>query len=167
MNTLRLSSVPSPFVSSKMRMRSRALALGRAQRVGVRLGHPQAAAIVDREGDRPHDVGLGGGERHREPFGTVIARAASAPDRPACGTCSSGGSVVGVGGRDLVREERPRVVKAEVVEVDVRPGALPEVDGGRRAALVVHEADEDVAAGVRLEIDDRGAQQRAVRPEMV
>ena len=46
-----------------------ALSLGRAQRIGVRLGHPEAPAIVEREANRPNDVGLRGGKLDREPLG--------------------------------------------------------------------------------------------------
>ena len=64
----------------------------------------------------------------------------------------------GVRRRDLVGEERPLVVKAEVVEADVRPGFSSDVRRGRRAGLVVHEANHDDLARLRPEIHDHGPQ---------
>ena len=43
-----------------------ALAFGRAHGIGVRLGDPQPAAVVERERDRLDDVRLGRGERDGE-----------------------------------------------------------------------------------------------------
>ena len=87
-----------------------ALAFRRAHRIGVRLDDPQPAAVVEREGDRLHDVRLARGERDRE---TLAAR--SSPwrpllaDRPACGTGRPSAAACSTSDRDdLVRKERPR-----------------------------------------------------------
>ena len=56
-----------------------------ADRIGVGLGDPEPAAIVDRHRDRLHDVGLAGGKRHLKPSGTTICLAASSGGKPANG----------------------------------------------------------------------------------
>ena len=135
-----------------------AFALGRPQRVAVRLRHPQAAAIVDRERDRTDDVGLGGGQRHREPFGHGHRARRLDARQARMGRGLERRERAAVGRRDLVGEERPLGVKAEPVERDVRPGALLQVRRGRRACLFVHEADHDELARLRPEIHDHGTQ---------
>ena len=160
--TLRLSSVPSPSVSSKIRMRSLPFALRRANRVGVRLGDPEPAAVVDRERDRPDDVGLGGRELHgealrqRHRLGRFDAREPGMDDR------IHRRHQRHVRRGELVRKERLGVVEAEAIEVDVRPRVFLDVGRGRRAGLLVDDADEDVPAGVGPQIDDRRTQARAV-----
>ena len=141
-----------------------ALAFRGAHRIGVRLGDPQPAAIVERERDRPHHVGLGGRERHREALRhghrprRLDARQArrAAPDPSAAAAVMSAGD-------DLVREERPRIVKAEAVEVDVRPGILLDVGRGGRAGLLVDEPDEDVLAAYARRSTTAGRSARAGR----
>ena len=54
-------------------------------------------------------------------------------------------------------------MKTEVVEIDVRPGMLFDVDGGRRSRFLVDEPDEDRFSGVSLEIDHHRAKQRPIR----
>ena len=123
-------------------------ALRRADGIGVRFGDPQPAAIVEGEGDRPHDVRLGRRQRDREPLRHGHRAGRLSGDSPACGHRIHRRHRADVGRRDFVREEGPRRVEAEVVEVDVRPRVLFEVDRRGRARLVVHEADEDGLVGV-------------------
>ena len=55
-----------------------------------------------------------------------------------------------------------RVVEAEVIEVDVRPGTLFQIGRNRLSRLVVHQPNHDVAADEGLEVDDDRAQRRVV-----
>ena len=66
------SKWPSPLVSSKMRMRSRALlAFGQPVADRSALDDPEPAAIVDGHGDRLDDVRLAGEQRGPEAFGQL------------------------------------------------------------------------------------------------
>ena len=139
-----------------------ALPLGRAHRIGVRLGHPESPAIVEREANGANDVRLGGGKLDRETLGHghrlrgVRCREAGVPDRV------HRRQRVDFRRGDLGGEERSRFVEAEVVEVDVRPRALFEVRGHRLPCFVVHQANHDVAAHEGLEVDNDRAQRGVV-----
>ncbi len=135
-----------------------AFALGRPQRVAVRFRHPQAAAIVERERDRTDDVGLGGGQRHREPLGHGHRARRFGARQARMGGRFEWREGAGLGRRDLIGEERPLVVEAEPVEGHVRPGAHLEVRRGRRAGLVVDDTDHDQLARLGAEIHDHGTQ---------
>ncbi len=114
------------------------LVLRDADRVRVRLGHPEPPPVVDREADRLVDVGLAGKERHPEPVG----------HRHRLGGVlgSQAGVEEGVGGR-LLRAEDDRVVEPDIVEVDVAPAPR----------VVIDQADEDILAtcGVRSKLTRR------------
>ena len=130
--TLRVSNRPSPSVSSKIRMRSCAWSSADAPRVGIGLGDPEPAAVVDRHGDRLDDVGLAGEERDLEarrhghrPRGLLGAEAGVPIDVERRGPAPG-------------RDGRLGVVQPEVVEVDVAPAA----------ALAIHQPDHDLLAQV-------------------
>ena len=131
--------------------------------IGVRFGDPEAPAIVEREADGPRDVRFGGGELHGEAFGQAhrpcgfFARQAAVQNR------IDGRQRRRFLGGDLGGEKRPRLMKAEVVEIDVRPGMLFDVDRGRRSRFLVDEPDEDLFSGVSLQIDHHRAEQRPIR----
>ena len=133
-----------------------------AHRIGVCFGDPQAAAIVQREGDRPDDVGLGGGDldgeslRHGHRPRRFRGRQALVYHR------IHRRHQQDVRRGRLVREEGPRRVEPEAIEVDVRPGILADVRRRRRARLVVDDSYEDIPPHIRLQVDDGRPQPRVV-----
>ena len=161
MKTVRLSNLPSPSVSSKIRMRSLRLSFG-ARRDGVACTPRRPTAGRGRRG-RTRSAGATSGSPANsvtvKPSGTVIALAASSGGRPAYLY-------------DVRRRQRAdlraargnarlRLVEAEVVEVDVAHGPSRYHRHGL-ARLVVHQLNRDVLADVRLQVDDHGAHRPAV-----
>ncbi len=113
------------------------LCLRHSPRVGVGLGDPEAASIVDRHCDRLNDVGLAGEEGYFE-----------ARRHGHCASCVFGAqSGVGVGigriGPPAWRHGWLGVVEAEVVEVDVAPAV----------AVGIDKPDHDVLAQVGRQVD--------------
>jgi len=103
---------------------------------GIRLATPEPPGRRC-EGDRLVDGGLAGEEGDLEPFGTVIALAAS-----------SGRARVRKGvGLALFGDLGPGVVEPEVVEVDVPP----------TSGVVVDQADEDLFAQVWGQVEGQPA----------
>ena len=152
MKTVRLSNLPSPSVSSKIRMRSPFavgfVGPGTASDTVVRLGDPDAAAIVD---GRTRSAGARRVRRRTsvtlKPSGTVIAAAACSGGKPAY-LNSSGMSDRAASRSAARRHVRLIGVKAEVVEVDVAPVAR----------LPIDEANENLFAHLIAEIDRDAAQ---------
>lgn len=107
-----------------------------ADRIGVRLGDPDAAAIVQRHRNRLLHVGLAGHQSHFETlghqhlFGGFLGREAGE------------GILVGLGRGRRVGKHRPLGVQLEVVEVQMSPAAAAGVD----------QADEKILAHVRPQI---------------
>ena len=85
-----------------------ALLLGRADRIGVRFGDPEAAAIVERERNRPHDVRLGRRELHREALRNGHGLCRRFPRQAGVLHRVHRRQHVHVLGNCFIREERPR-----------------------------------------------------------
>ncbi len=107
-------------------------------RVGIRLGDPDPAPVVDCHRDRLNDVGLAGKEGHLE--------AGWDGHRPRGLLGTEPGVFVDVErrGPSPWRDDRPRLVQPEVVEVDVAP----------THRLLVHQPDHDLPAEVVRQIGD-------------
>ena len=106
--------------------------------IGIRFGDPQPAAVVDRHGDRLHDVGLAGKGRDREAFGQRHRLGGIVGSQP--GEFEQVGRVP----RARLGKLRFGLIEPEIVEVDVSPAVGTGVD----------QADEDLFASDVGQIDD-------------